>query len=348
MNRTKGLVVASLALLTITAAPPAVSAPKAKATKTKAAVTFKLGTLALRDSSFHKILVKMGAQWAQATDGGVALKIFPGGAIGGEADMVRKMKIGQLHAGLLTVVGLSEIDDSVYALPNLPMMFRSLDEVDYIGEKLHPRVEKKLRDKGFIVLFWVDAGWIRFFSKQPVVHPDDLRKTKLFTWAGDPTAVDALKKSGFNPIPLETNDILSSLQTGLITAVPAPPQIALLTQIYGPAPYMLELNWAPLVGGLVIVEREWNKLDPEAKLALAKAASEAGVQMKAQNRLESDQAVVQMQKRKLKVQKVTPAVEAEWRKAAEAAYPRLRSGIASNELLDEVARLLRDYRSGTR
>lgn len=326
-------------------APQAKKASKAKTTSQKPAVKLRLGTLAPRDSSFHKILQGMGQKWKTAPDGGVELTIYPGGGRGGEAVMVREMRNGILDAGFLTVTGLSGIDPSVEALQSMPMMFHSLAEVDYIGEKLRPRLEKKLRDHGFVMLFWADAGWLRFFTKEPIVRPADLKKHKIFTWAGDARQVDIYKAAGYHPVPLETNDILTGLRTGMISAVSLPPLYALTTQAYDPAPNMLELNWAPLVGGLVVTERAWKKLTPAQQSHLAQAAAEAGLEMKARNRLESDQAVVAMTKRKLKVQKVTPEVEAEWRKAAQAAYPEIRGKIVPADLFDEVQRLLKEYRA---
>ncbi len=302
----------------------------------------KLGTIAPRDSSYHKILLQMGQSW-RASD--VELKIYPGGVLGGEAEMVRRMKTGALDAALLTVSGLSDIDDSVRALQNMPLLFRSLDEVDYIGERLRPRLEKALRARGFVVLFWGDAGWVRFFSKAPVLTPDDLRRTKLFTWAGDTDAVTIYKSAGFHPLPLETNDIITSLQTGMINAVPMPPYIALATQVYPLAPHMLEINWAPLVGALVVTERAWNRLTPAQQTALARAAAAHGKLIKQRNRLESDQAVEAMKKRGLVVHPLTPELEAAWRRETEAIYPQLRGKLVPADLFDEVRRLLSERRA---
>lgn len=301
----------------------------------------KLGTVAPKDSSFHKILTTMGTQWSAQ---GVQLKIFAGGARGSEADMVSLMRNGALEAGLLTAVGLSQIDPSVEALQSVPMLFRSLPEVDYVGERLRPRLEKRLRDKGFVVLFWADAGWVRFFSKNPIVRPDDLKRAKLFTWAGDVSQVELYRASGFHPVPLETNDILPSLQTGMIDAVPLPPYVALATQIFVHAPHMLQLDWAPLVGALVITEKSWNRLTPDVRREFARTAGEAGRQMKERNRSESDQAVVKMRQRGLKVATMTPAVEAEWRRLVEGKYSRIRGGKIATDLFDEVMRLLAEYR----
>jgi TRAP-type C4-dicarboxylate transport system substrate-binding protein len=259
--------------------------------------------------------------------------------------MVRRMKTGALDAAMLTVAGLSDIDDSVRALQNMPLMFRSLDEVESIGEKLRPRLEKSLRARGFVVLFWGDAGWVRFFSKTPVLTPDDLRRTKLFTWAGDPDAVELYRSAGFHPLPLETNDIVTSLQTGMINAVPMPPYIALASQVYPLAPHMLEINWAPLCGALVVTERAWDRLTPAQQTALARAAAQSGREIQQRNRLESDQAVEAMKKRGLIVHPLTPELEVLWRREAEAIYPRLRGKLVPADLFDEVRRLLQQRRA---
>ncbi len=105
-------------------------------------IRIRLATLAPKGSSFHHALLAMGERWRQAPGGGVTLTIYTDGTMGGKADMVRRMRVGQLHAAMLTVVGLSEIDRSVTALQNLPLMFRSLDEVSYVREKLAPLLDR--------------------------------------------------------------------------------------------------------------------------------------------------------------------------------------------------------------
>ncbi|MBI2929511.1 MAG: TRAP transporter substrate-binding protein DctP [Verrucomicrobia bacterium] len=310
-----------------------------------APVRVRLGTLVPKGSSYFNHLQAMGEQWRQAAGGAVTLTIYPDGTMGGEADMVRRMRVGQLQAGMLTAVGLSEIEPGVAGLQNLPMAFRSLEEVDYIGEKLQPMLEQRLRDKGFIVLFWGDAGWVYFFSKERLVVPDDLKKMKLFSWAGNTDQVEIAKASGFNPVPLETLDILPNLQTGLINAVPMPPFAALASQVDGPAPHMLDLNWAPLVGATVISKKTWDAIPAAAREQMTKAAHEAGRKIKADSRRESVESVEAMQKRGLKVQKVTPEIEAKWREAAEAVYPKIRGKLVPADIFDEVIKLLKESRA---
>jgi TRAP-type C4-dicarboxylate transport system substrate-binding protein len=99
------------------------------------------------------------------------------------------------------------------------------------------------------------VGWVRFFSNEAMLRPADLKRMKVFTWAGDPNQTDIMKAAGFNPVPLETDYILTSLQTGQINVVPTPPLIASAGQFYGKTKHMLEINYAPLVGGTVITKR---------------------------------------------------------------------------------------------
>jgi TRAP-type transport system periplasmic protein len=340
----------SIAVASLLAAGPHAMAqtktkPKPRAKKPAATQTIKLATLAPVGSSMERLLRELGSEWKKASGGAVTLDVYAGGSAGGEEEVVRKMRHGQIHAALLTAVGLSNIDPSVEALQSIPLMFRSLEEVDYIGEKLQPRIAKQLRERGYVVLFWADAGWVRFYSRDPVLRPDDLKKAKLFTWAGDDRALGIYKAAGFNAVPLETTEIVLGLKNRMITAVPAPSIVALTSQYYSDAGHMLDLGWAPLVGGLIIHEKEWNKLDPQTQRELAKSAYLIGQRMRKQNRQESEEAIAEMVKRGLKVHRVTPAIEAEWRAVAEKAYPQIRGPIVPAELFDEVSRLLDERRA---
>jgi TRAP-type C4-dicarboxylate transport system substrate-binding protein len=307
-----------------------------------AAPVIKLATVLPSGTSYHQILQTMGQEWR---NGGVTLTIFAGSQMGDEADIVRKMRVGALQAGVLSVVGLSEIDKAVTALQYMPMMFRSLEEVDYVRRKLEPDLERRLLEKGFLVLFWGDVGWIRFFSRDPVLHPADLRKEKVFVWAGDNHQVDIMKSMGYQPVPLVTGDILPGLQTGMITAVALAPFYALAGQVYGRANHMLEINWTPLVGATVILKKSWDALPAASREGLMKAARVAGVEMKARGRIEGDLSVEAMKKRGLKVQAVPPEVEAEWRKMAEEVYPKIRGTMVPADMFDQVQGLLKEYRA---
>lgn len=310
-----------------------------------AATTISLGTLVPEGTSYHKSLLEMREKWRKAPAGGANIRIFAGGKMGGEAKMVSQMRLGALDAALLTTTGLSDIEQSVTGLQAVPMMLRSLEEGDYIGSRLQPKFEQRMEKAGFVVLFWTDAGWIRFFSKKPMTTPEDLQKCKLFIWAGDSYFTEIWKNGGFQPVPLETADIIPMLDTGLINAVPMPPFAALALQLHDRAPHMLELNWAPLVGALVIRKSVWDKLPAAARPELLKAAREAGVQNKAHGRAESDRAVEAMKSKGLVVHPVSPELEVRWRRAAEPFYPKLKGKHIPADIWDEVDQVLKEYRA---
>jgi len=308
-------------------------------------VKLRLGTLAPAGTTYHRSLQLMGEKWRKASNGAVQLLIFPGGTQGSEADMVGLMQTGNLDAGLLTAGGLWEIEPSALALQIMPKCFRSLEEVDYVGEKLRPQLEARLLAKGYVVLFWGDSGWVQLFSKAPVLHPDDLRKLKVFSGAGSAEEYDLWKSSGFNPVSLETTGVPQGLMSGTISAVPTVPIFALAAQLDSQAKYMLELKWAPLVGAAVVNKKAWDKVPADAREAMLKIAMEAGQQVKMAGRAESDAAVAAMVKRGLIVQKLTPEVDAEWVAVIDKVRDHIRGKIVPADMFDEAQRVLKEYRS---
>ncbi len=310
-----------------------------------APVKIRLATLAPKDSSPHKSLQQMGDAWRKSTGDQVQLTLFTDGTMGGEADMVRRMRIGQIQAAMLTAPGLSQIEDSVGGLQLLPMMFRSLDEFDYVFEQLRPGLEKKFRDKGFEILCWGDLGWVRLFSKQPAHRIDDYRKMKVFVWSGDSRSADVMRALRVNPVPAEQTDVLPGLQTGLFDMVPSVPIYALAGQFFGPASHMLEINWVPLVGATIVSKKSWDATPADKRAALTQAAAEAGKQIRAQGRRESDEATAAMVKRGLKVTKPTLDDLADWVRFTDDAFPKIRGKLVPAEMFDEVSKLVKEYRA---
>src|SRR5574343_240860 len=308
----------------------------------------RIGTLAPKNSLYHRQLMELGEVWRAAQGGGAKYLVYPDGSQGGETDMVRRMRIGQLQGGLLSVVGLREIEPSIAALQNMPLMFRNWEEVDYVREKMRPAMENKFLDKGFVVLAWGDAGWVRFFSKEPAVRPDDFRKMKFFAWGSEVEQQEIMKSLGYTPVPLETGDILPAIQTGMINAVPSTPYFALATQIYTTAGNMLDLNWAPIVGALVVTKKTWDELSPEGQAAVREAGAKAGMQLRAKARQEVDEAVDAMKKRGLTVNKPNAEQMKEWSALADGLYPRIRGKLVPAEQFDEVMGHLKAFRAGKR
>ena len=256
------------------------------------------------------------------------------------------MRIGQLQGTLLSVVGLREIEPSISALQNLPLLFRNWEEVDHVREKMRPAMEARFLEKGFVVLGWGDAGWVRFFSKAPAFRPDDFKGMKFFAWGSEPEQQAIMKSLGYTPVPLETGDILPSIQTGMINVVPSTPYFALASQIFNTAPHMLDINWAPIVGALVLTRKAWDGMAPAAQTALRSAGEKAGVEMRIQARKEVDEAVEAMRKRGLVINRPSPEQMREWNDLAARLYPRIRGAMVPAETFDEVFKHLAAFRSG--
>lgn len=309
-------------------------------------VALRVGSLVPKNSPYHQQLLELGERWRAAQGGGAKFVVFTDGSQGGEAELARRMRIGQLQGALLSVVGLREIEPSISALQNLPLLFKSWEEVDFVREKIRPAMEQRFLARGFIVLGWGDAGWVRFFSRSPAFRPDDYKGMKFFAWGSEPEQQAIMKSLGYTPVPLETGDILPSLQTGMINVVPSTPYFALASQVFNTATHMLEINWAPIVGALVVTKKAWDTMLPAGQAALRSAGEQAGVAMRTRARAEVDEAVEAMKKRGLVVNRPNTQQLLEWDDLARKLYPRIRGTMVPEETFDEVFRHLATFRAG--
>ena len=332
------LLISVVAVLGVHGSAPGVATPQT------APVRIRLGTLAPQGTSYHRILQAMGERWRVATNGQVQLTVYAG-TMGSERDLVRRMRVDQLQAATLTVEGLRTIDRGVAALQVMPMVFRTLEEVEFVRARLEPMLAQRLGERGFVVLFWADAGWVRYFTRRPALHPEDFRRLKTFATAGDNAQADLMRSAGFPTVSLAWSDALTALRTGMLDAIPTIPFVALTSQLYTVADHMLELNWVPLVGATIINRTTWDGLSAEIQAALRAAAAEAGAQFQTRGRTEGDESVAAMRRRGLAVVPVPPAVEAEWRTVTEGFYPLIRGTMVPADMFDEVQRLLAGYRT---
>lgn len=316
-------------------------------TSAQSVVEIRLGTIVPKASLWHETLQYVRQEWRRISNGVVQVKIYPGGVLGDEAEMVRKVRQGTIEAVGLSSVGLSRIDDGVSCL-QVPMMFRSYAELDHVRERLATKLEQRIEAKGFKVLNWADGGWVHTFTRTPARTPDDVRKLKLFTTAGDPETERLYKQFGFNVVPLSLTDMVTSLQTGMINAFSVVPLFAQLQESYKLAPNMIDILWMPLVGGTVISQRAWDKIPAVHRPAMREAAVSAGERLRGDIRAMGDAAVHAMEKQGLQVIRLDPATRAAWQSAAEASYPKLRGRYCPADLFDEVQNLRDAFRRSTR
>jgi TRAP-type C4-dicarboxylate transport system substrate-binding protein len=286
----------------------------------------------------------MAEHCKEKTNGKILFRIYPGGVAGDDPDMVRKMRIGQLHAAALTSAGLQQIAHEIQAL-QMPMMVTSYDELDYVMERITPKLEKILEAKGFKVLNWGDAGWVHFFAQSPVVHIEDLKSMRIFVWNDATETVEAWKEAGYHPVPLPATEIYTGLQSGLINAFATTPLAALSFQWFGLAKHMTDLHWAPLIGGTVVSIKKWKIIPEDMRKMLLKSAHEAGNRMRNETRKLGEDAVTVMKKYGLLVHSVPPHVFESWERIARTTYPKLIRKGAPTETLQEVERLIDAYRA---
>ena len=309
--------------------------------------TIKIGTLAPDGSAWYTALRDMGAEWEKATDGKVVIKIYPGGVAGDEVDMVRKMRIGQLNAAAVTDEGLSSIIPEIAAF-QMPMMFNSYEELDYVRNRMAPKLEALLEKKGFIVLNWGDAGWVHLFSQKPVIFPKDLKTQdqKIFVWAGGTDSFNAWKSAGFYPVQVAAPDIFMSLQTGMINTVITTPLLALSYQWFALAKNMCGIAYAPLCGATIITKEKWDQMPEDVKARLLLAARSSGDKLKKEIRGMDDAAVQAMEKHGLVKQPTSAEARKEWKEMTEKyLYPELIGKRVPQDMYNEMVALLQEYRT---
>jgi TRAP-type C4-dicarboxylate transport system substrate-binding protein len=307
-------------------------------------IRLRIGTVVPRGSLWHDTLQYIAQDWQRIVGPELKVVIHPDSQLGDESDMVRKARGGIIDAVGLSSVGLSRIDAGVSCL-QLPMMIESYEELDFVRERIAADLERRIELRGFKVLHWADGGWVYLFTKEGARTPDDLRRMRLYTSAGDPETERLYKEFGFNVVPHSATDLVPMLQAGKLDAFALPPLFAQMQELFKLAPRMTDVRWVPLVGGTVITLRAWERLPESKRSALLEAARKPGERLRADIRRMGDVAVVEMQKRGLKVIEVDAATRRVWQAEAEKAYPKLRGSYCPADVFDEVRKLRDEHRA---
>ncbi|MEX2649063.1 MAG: TRAP transporter substrate-binding protein DctP [Alphaproteobacteria bacterium] len=305
--------------------------------------TLKLGTIAPKDSAYYDILRDMGEDWKRISGGELELRIYTSG-VGDESDILRAMNLGQFQMAAISGGGLPDLIPELRAL-QMPMMLASDEERDYVGRRVHPELERLAEERGYKILGWVPTGWLYFYTNEPVVTPEDLKRLKVFAWAGNSGYIEAWKASGFHPVPLPVTEVLTALQTGLIDAIAVPPLAALSFQWFGSANHMTDVKWVSLEGAIIMPAKIWREFPADVQPALLASAQQAVARLAASLRQWSDDAVVAMRGHGLVVHAVPSEVVHQWEQAARAGYPRLIGNLVAPKWAREVERLRDEYRT---
>ncbi|MCG8458600.1 MAG: TRAP transporter substrate-binding protein DctP, partial [Holophagales bacterium] len=226
----------------------------------------------------------------------------------------------------------------------IPMFFASHRELYHVLQELRPEFENRLEAKGYILLNWGNGGWVHLFSKEEVRTVDDLRKQKIFSWAGNEAMIQLWRQNGFQPVSLASTDLLTSLQTGIVNVVPTTPLAALSLQWFRQTPYMQDLGLAPLVGATVISSRAWKRLSPEVQEKLRRASRATEKELFSEIPRQDALAIRQMEERGLTVVPVDERQEKEWLEAAEIFAKFKRDNMKGDALLDRVRKARDSFR----
>ena len=210
-------------------------------------ITIKMASLVPENTPWGQFLNQLAADWKTITNGQVDVIVYHNGVAGTEKEVVRNLRVNQLQAAVLSTFGLYEISPEIMTLC-CPFLIRNDDELDLVLSDLKGDLENKINGKGYFTLAWSRVGWVKFFSKQPIFVPEDLKKQKLGTNSDQEELSQAFKTMGFQMIPVARNDILIALNSNIVDAVVQSPVAVGSTQIFGLAKNMASINVCPFVG----------------------------------------------------------------------------------------------------
>jgi TRAP-type C4-dicarboxylate transport system substrate-binding protein len=306
-------------------------------------VTMKIATLAPEGSAWMQTFNDLNAALKKKTNNGVRFKIYPGGVLGDETDMLRKMHVGQIQGAALTSATLSGIFSEMDVF-QIPFLFESYNEVDYVLEKLDIFFKNNFADKGYILLGWSEGGFIHLMSTKPISSIDDLRKAKVWIWEDAPMAKAIFDVAKIAAIPLSLPDVLVGLQTGLVDVVYAPPSGAISLQWFTRTKYMVDLPLIYLIGGVVIKKNAYNQLSPAEQQTLSELCQNYMAELKGVIRKENQEAIQVMTKHGVKLIKPSENQIGEFKSIAAKAMEQQTGKSFSKKVRDDVIAHLNSFR----
>ena len=310
------------------------------------AKTLKIATGAPDKTPWMNLLRQAGADVETATKGRVELRFYPGGTQGDDRDVLRKMRIGQLHGGTVRTGVFGGIYSDIQ-LYNLPMVFRDLDEVDAVRKVMDRVLIEGLAEAGFIAFGIAEVGMAYAMSTKQASAIADARRLKVWSPQGDVPAARTLEAFGISPIPLTIAEVLQSLTSGAIDTVAAPPVAVLPLLWHTRLKYVLDLPFMYIYSPLVVSERALRGIEPADLAVLHRFLGEAVAEADRLNRADHDGSWKALRRQGLKFVAPTPAEVNEWRTvAATAMQIWVDEGLISKPMYDRLEALLAKIRSG--
>ncbi len=255
----------------------------------------KFASIAPDGSTWMNVIQELNDAIAEKTNGEVKFKFYPGGVMGDEKDVLRKMKVNQIQAAGFTSQGLGEVVPEVRLL-NLPLLFKDYNDIDNVMAKMGPEIEAKFLKKGYVVLGWPEVGFVYVFTKNKVESLTDLQKTKMWIWGDDILVGTMFKNLKIVPIPLGITDVMQSLQTGLIEGVYCSPLSAIAMQWNTRIKSMLNIKIANVPGGVLVSKKSWDKIPPKYQAVIKAEGKKYFEKLTKLSRKENDDALAVLKK----------------------------------------------------
>jgi TRAP-type C4-dicarboxylate transport system substrate-binding protein len=306
---------------------------------------FKIATLSPDGSDWMQKMRAGAREIAQKTENRVKFKFYPGGIMGNDKSVLRKIRVGQLHGGAVTAGSLVKIypDLNVYSLP---MKFKNLDEIDYIRGHMDPLLISGLEKKGFVAFGLAEGGFAYVMSKAPVKSTQDLRSQKVWMPGQALTTAEVMQALGIKPIPLPVADVRTGLQTGLIDAVSISPMGAIVLQWHTQMRFLTDTPLAYIYGMLAVDRRQFDKLSAQDQTIVREVMGDVFAKINKKNRQHNAEALKVLRKHGIQIVRPDQTTEQQWRKVAAEVIDRvIAAGHLSGDLVEILDNHLKDYRS---
>ena len=273
----------------------------------------------------------------------ITFKIYPGGVQGDDATVLRKMRIRQLNGGVFAAGSLTRFfpDLQVY---NLPLQFRSYEEVDFVRARMDSYISDGLRKAGIKTFAFTETGFAYLLANEPVSSLADLRRLKAWIPDNDPIAAELIKSFDVSPIPLNITDVLPALQTGMINAVVGPPSVILALQWHNHLTHLMNLPLVYIYSMLAMDMKVYSKASSTDQDTVVKILDEVFELVGRETRSDNERALQAL--KKIGITFLEPINKAEWQAAADLSVQKLmRSGEISGEVVNTYLELLKNFRS---
>jgi len=311
----------------------------------KAKIILKMATIQPRGTALMKTMERYRAEVIEKTNNEVDFKWYWGGVQGDEDDVLRKIRMKQLHGAAVLGHGLGQIVPAV-RVTEIPYVFWNRDEVTYVRNRLKDTMNKMFEDKGYVILGWCELGFVYNFSTVPVTTVEKLRKQKVWVWQDDPILNLYYNQLGVKPIPISVPDVMTSLSANLINYAGASPHPAVTMRWYTKFKYMYDLPVLHLVAGIFVTKDMFDRISPESQKKIMEIGKKYYEEAIESSRAQNDECIMLLRKEGLQIihsgdtEMNLKFVSEIGRKTREGLVGKLYS----RELLDRALALLEEYR----